>query len=286
MGSNSGWKCGLLIFFLLSVFVNDSFAQYLTKKEKAGKWGLFDGKKKVVDFTYDEIDTNSLLFNGYFLVRKGDQYGVLNEEGLLLVPCEYDTVKHSGKDRFIVAVKDKYGLYLPQTGEAPELIYEDIQYLNPEGNGVVKLDGNWVNLENGEVSADQERVVFTTPEKFGRFPGCEDLGLPYKETKKCAEKKMLEHIYRNIKYPKTAVENGVEGMIVISFLISPEGKITAPKVVRTIGGGCDEAGLEVLNSMPDWIPAEHDGEKVWMQFNLPIRFKLQDGNGKKKKRKN
>ncbi len=105
-----------------------------------------------------------------------------------------------------------------------------------------------------------------------RFPGCEDLDISTKEKKKCAEEKMLEFVYGNLKYPANAC---VEGMIVINFTIDEEGNIINPKVVRDIGGGAGEEGLRVVKLMPKWIPAEEFGKLVKVNFNLPIRFKLQ-----------
>lgn len=266
------WKCFFLIFFLVSICVNNSYSQYLTKKEKKGKWGLVDGKKKVVDFIYDEINTK-YLFRSYRVLLDG-KWGILDSHGHLIVPCKYDSVEYGDDKGFVVSNDNKYGYYNTETKAPPQFIYEGIESLNAEGDGVVKLDGKWVNLELGEISLDQEKVVFSTPEKMGMFPGCEEQGLPYQETKKCAEKKMLEFIYRNIKFPKEAENNGIQGMVVVSFLVSPEGQLIDLEVLRDIGGGCGRASKEVVEAMPDWIPGEQDGQKVWSRFNLPIRFKL------------
>ena len=67
-----------------------------------------------------------------------------------------------------------------------------------------------------------------------RFPGCEDKGSAA-EKKQCADKKMLEFIYKNIKYPAIARENGVEGTCVIQFVVEKDGAIADAKVVRDIG---------------------------------------------------
>jgi protein TonB len=112
-----------------------------------------------------------------------------------------------------------------------------------------------------------------------RFPGCENAGGTQEELKACADKKMLEYIYKNIKYPTIARENGVEGMTVISFVVEKDGSITDAKVVRDIGAGCGEEALRVvdkMNSLPQkWTPGKQRNESVRVQFNLPVRFRLE-----------
>lgn len=111
-----------------------------------------------------------------------------------------------------------------------------------------------------------------------RFPGCEDEAT--KEAKKaCADKKMLEYIYKNIKYPAIARENGVEGMVVVQFVVEKDGTVTDAKVVRDIGAQCGQEALRVVNLMNDqgirWTPGKQRGRPVRVQFNLPVRFKLE-----------
>ena len=122
-------------------------------------------------------------------------------------------------------------------------------------------------------------LPFIIVEQMPRFPGCEDMAGTKKEKEKCAERKMLEFIYKNIKYPAIARENDVEGTCVIGFVINEEGAITDAKIVRDIGAKCGEEALRVIklmNSMPQkWTPGKQRGRKVKVQFNMPIRFKLQ-----------
>ncbi len=118
--------------------------------------------------------------------------------------------------------------------------------------------------------------VFNFVQEMPRFAGCEDITGDDDKRKTCAEKKMLEFIYKNIQYPKDAREKGIEGMIVLNFIVEKDGSITNTKVLRSLEGGLKEEGLRVVNSMPKWIPGKQDGETVRVKFNLPIRFKLQE----------
>ena len=107
-----------------------------------------------------------------------------------------------------------------------------------------------------------------------RFPGCEDESGGIDAIEKCAQKKLLEHIYSNIKYPKAAREAGIEGTSVVSFVVSNYGNVFNAKVLRSIHSDCDAEILRIVEEMPPWIPGEQDGQKVNVRFNLPVRFKL------------
>jgi protein TonB len=116
--------------------------------------------------------------------------------------------------------------------------------------------------------------IFKVVEDMPRFPGCEDISSK-DERKKCAEQKMLEYIYKNIKYPAIARENGVEGTVVITFVVEKDGTITDAKVARDIGAQCGQEALSVVEKMPKWVPGKQRGRAVRVQFNLPVKFKLE-----------
>jgi len=121
--------------------------------------------------------------------------------------------------------------------------------------------------------------IFKVVEQMPRFPGCENEGGDNNAKKACADKKMLEFIYKNIKYPAIARENGVEGQCVIRFVVEKDGSIQNPHVVRDIGAGCGDESLRVvklMNNMGEkWTPGKQRGRSVRVQFNLPVKFKLE-----------
>ena len=86
---------------------------------------------------------------------------------------------------------------------------------------------------------------------------------------------LYKYIAENIHYPEQAKANKMEGSVVVRFVVEADGTISNAKVLRGIGGGCDEEALRVVNAMPKWQPGSVDGKPVRVQFNLPIIFKLQ-----------
>ena len=125
---------------------------------------------------------------------------------------------------------------------------------------------------------DNDVEIFKVVEEMPRFPGCENEATT--EAKKaCADKKMLEFIYKNIKYPAIARENGVEGTAVITFVVEKDGSVKDARIVRDIGAQCGQEALRVVNMMNEsnlkWTPGKQRGRSVRVQFNLPVRFKLE-----------
>ena len=89
----------------------------------------------------------------------------------------------------------------------------------------------------------------------------------------------MEFIYKNIKYPPIARENGVEGTVVIRFVVDKDGSVDEPKILRDIGAQCGAEALRVvnmMNNMPQkWIPGKQRGKPVKVYFNLPVKFRLE-----------
>jgi len=120
--------------------------------------------------------------------------------------------------------------------------------------------------------------IFKVVEDMPRFPGCENKGSKA-ERQQCAQRKMLEFIYANIKYPPIARENGVEGTAVVQFVVEKDGTVTDARVVRDPGAGTGNEALRVVNLMNQkgikWIPGKQRGRPVRVQFNLPVKFRLE-----------
>ncbi|GLR15784.1 hypothetical protein GCM10007940_03990 [Portibacter lacus] len=126
--------------------------------------------------------------------------------------------------------------------------------------------------------------IFKVVEQMPRFPGCESISGTNAEKEDCAKQKMLEYIYTNLKYPKVARDAGIEGMAVVQFVITSEGRIKDAKVVRSLSPETDEETLKVVESMDfmdsNWTPGYQRGNAVNVQYTLPIRFKLEGDKAK------
>ena len=149
-----------------------------------------------------------------------------------------------------------------------------------------KLDGGSKIMEVEKPRFGDE--VFKVVEEMPRFPGCEDKELNLKDKEACAKENMLIYIYSNLKYPAEARKKGIEGKVVVQFIVEKDGSMSDIKIMRDIGGGCGQACVDVLNSINEngltWVSGKQGGEPVRVLYTLPVSFKL-EGNTKKSKMK-
>jgi len=129
----------------------------------------------------------------------------------------------------------------------------------------VEADDETVVEEYIPPSDDEEEVdeaeIFTVVESMPSFPG--GMG------------ELMKFLSQNINYPTLAKESGIQGRVFINFVVEPNGKISNVKVLRGIGGGCDEEAVRVVKSMPKWSPGKQRGKPVRVSYNLPVKFTLQ-----------
>lgn len=85
----------------------------------------------------------------------------------------------------------------------------------------------------------------------------------------------MDAIYRRVKYPEIARKAGIEGRVVLQFIVDERGNVVNPIVIRGIGGGCDEAAIEAIRGVK-FTPGMQRGRPVKVQFQLPIVFRLQN----------
>lgn len=97
----------------------------------------------------------------------------------------------------------------------------------------------------------------------------------YSEVMPSFDGDIYAYLNKTLKYPRQAVLAGVEGRVIVQFIVNEDGRISNAKVVRGIGGGCDEEALRVVSAMPDWKPGMQNGKAVKVNFKLPVNFKLQ-----------
>jgi len=82
------------------------------------------------------------------------------------------------------------------------------------------------------------------------------------------------YMMQTLKYPTAAKEGNVQGMVVVSFLVTAEGKVENVEVLRGIGSGCDEEAVRVVANSGTWTPGRNGGSAVAVKMTLPVQFKL------------
>ncbi len=149
-----------------------------------------------------------------------------------------------------------------------EDVVEDADIFNQDELAQTTNEAVTVQEEVAEVKApevievpEEKKEVFTIVEEMPSYPG--------------GEAERNKFLADNIVYPQQATENGIQGTVYVSFVVDSKGNVTDVKILRGIGGGCDEEALRVVKMMPKWHPGKQNGKQVRVLFNMPIYFKLQ-----------
>ncbi|MBK6483849.1 MAG: energy transducer TonB [Chitinophagaceae bacterium] len=111
-----------------------------------------------------------------------------------------------------------------------------------------------------QVVEEKKPEIFMYVEQMPEFPG--------------GQTELIKYLQKNLRYPAAARENGIEGKVVLQFVVDESGKISDLQVVRDIGGGCAEEATRVVKNMPPWKPGKQNGNAVKVYFKLPVTFKL------------
>jgi periplasmic protein TonB len=113
--------------------------------------------------------------------------------------------------------------------------------------------------QNQQVKKDSEEV-YTVVEKMPIYPGGED--------------SLYAFLGRNMKYPVVAQENGIQGKVVVRFVVQKNGSVGNVEIVRSINPSCDKEVIRLVNSLPKWTPGSQDGKLVPVWYTMPVIFKL------------
>ena len=103
-------------------------------------------------------------------------------------------------------------------------------------------------------------MVFDVVEVMPQFPG--------------GQIAMMKYIMENMKYPKQAMKEGIQGRVTVSFIVEKDGRVSNVRLLRSVQPLLDKEAVRVVKSMPKWSPGKHNGKPVRVRFNLPVMFKL------------
>ena len=83
---------------------------------------------------------------------------------------------------------------------------------------------------------------------------------------------LITFLSQNMVYPVTAQENGVQGRVIVSFVVETDGSITDVKVARSVDPSLDREAMRVVKAMPKWMPGKKDGKPVRVKYTVPMVF--------------
>ena len=107
----------------------------------------------------------------------------------------------------------------------------------------------------------EETKIFTVVEQMPMYPG--------------GDAALMGYLRDNIKYPTVAAENGVQGRVVVGFVVERAGSITDVNILRGVDPSLDREAMRVVKSMPRWNPGKQNGSAVRVKYQVPVSFRLQ-----------
>ena len=84
----------------------------------------------------------------------------------------------------------------------------------------------------------------------------------------------MQFIGEKLVYPQEAADMGIEGLVVVKFVVNKSGKAVKPEILKSVNPMLDQAALDVVAKLPAFEPGEQAGEKVPVYYNLPVQFKI------------
>lgn len=107
----------------------------------------------------------------------------------------------------------------------------------------------------------EETKIFTVVEQMPMYPG--------------GDVALMGYLRDNIHYPTVAAENGVQGRVVVGFVVERDGSITDVKILRGVDPSLDREAMRVVKNMPKWTPGKQNGSAVRVKYQVPVSFRLQ-----------
>lgn len=110
-----------------------------------------------------------------------------------------------------------------------------------------------------DITAEKEDKVYNVVEQPPMFPG--------------GETALLKYVADHLEYPKEAKELGIQGRVILSFIVMEDGSVGEVQVSKGLESHCDQEAVRVVKSLPKFIPGKQQGKPVKVRFTLPVSFK-------------
>lgn len=119
--------------------------------------------------------------------------------------------------------------------------------------------------------------LYYKAEKMPYFGDCTGL-VDESSRVNCSEENFVRYAQQSLKYPQEAIDAGIQGVIMVEFVIETDGRVTNTRLLRDLGYGCGEEALRMIKTMPSWVAGSEGGAPVRVSLSLPIVFSLPSGS--------
>lgn len=145
-----------------------------------------------------------------------------------------------------------------------QAIAKRVKKISPEerANLIITFDEKvWGNVLHNTEHGTPDDPIYEVVEKMPHFPGG---GIA----------EMKEFLNKNMRYPAAAKEKGIQGRVILSFVVDKEGNITLPTLIKGVSPELNEEAIRLVKAMPKWEPGRQNGKPVRVKFTIPVEFRL------------
>lgn len=195
-----------------------------------------EGKKKLLELALPRLDSVISVY------ETADSVLHLKRKEL---DKQFETLRENYRLKGPKGFSSAYATVFPDVH--PEEIHEQRGYEFPSTNKVVE---------------EKESEIYEFVDESPEYPG--------------GMSALMQYLSENLKYPQFAAENGIEGKVLIRFVVTANGSVSNVTVVKGVSGcrECDQEAIRVVKKMPKWAPGKMNGKTVGCYFTLPIQFAL------------
>ena len=238
---------------------------------------IYDIKNKSILKPHDVLTSNAIQHFGF--KNNGENVSLkLTKDSLILTDYGQAPAKAVGlilkdnkqfyTDRFISLLKEadelpqkiayirKQNSLVSQKLKDQKLLKETLSLAK-----VIEIDGEVLKAKVVMAQGVEEEKVFDVVEQMPEFTG--------------GPQALFNWLSANVKYPASAEENGVQGRVIVTFVVEIDGSITDVHVVKSVDPALDKEAARVVKSMPRWKPGKHNGSRVRVKYTMPVTFRLQ-----------
>lgn len=122
----------------------------------------------------------------------------------------------------------------------------------------------YVTITDDPFEKADENGIFHVVEEQPQFPG----GMAA----------LMEYLKKNVRYPVICKEQGLQGRVIVQFVVNPDSTIPDAQVIKPVNPHFDKEALRVVNAMPKWVPGKIRGKTVRVRFTVPVTFRLEEPN--------
>ena len=214
------------------------------------------------------VERQTGLFGNFFLI------GLVVSVGLVIIAFQWRSYERSQKkmssdikvpeeSQIAEVTKQKKKKPKPPAPPEIEVVEDDVEVEDdqPEVQSADMVEDMSVDLPSGGgEETEEESKIFVAVEKQPEFPG--------------GKSELFRYLRNEIEYPRSARQAGIEGTVIVNFVVNKDGSITDAKVGRGVTDKLNQEALRVVKQMPDWNPGKQRGKPVRVRYRVPIRFSL------------